>query len=144
MRMRARPEERARPSRRERAARAAAAQGRTHVMGVLNVTPDSFSDGGRITSAAGALAAGRALAAAGAGILDVGGQSTRPGAARVGPEQEAARVVPVIRRAAGAGLGFTSGRACLRHRRERGAQVRERVSRDAAPAHGSPRSQARS
>ncbi len=73
-------------------------------MGVLNVTPDSFSDGGRITSAASALAAGRALAAAGADILDIGGQSTRPGAARVGAEAEAARVVPVIRRAAGAEL----------------------------------------
>jgi len=124
------------------AARAAAAQGRTHVMGVLNVTPDSFSDGGRITSAASALAAGRALAAAGADILDIGGQSTRPGAARVGAEAEAARVVPVIRRAAGAEL---AGRQRLPAASAGAGRPSARAGMrcDAAPAHRSPRREAR-
>jgi 2-amino-4-hydroxy-6-hydroxymethyldihydropteridine diphosphokinase/dihydropteroate synthase len=70
---------------------------RCQVMGILNATPDSFSDGGALGgSPAGALAAGRALVAAGADVLDVGGQSTRPGAERVSAEEEAARVVPAI------------------------------------------------
>jgi len=66
------------------------------VMGVLNVTPDSFSDGGRFADATAAAAAGHAMLAAGAAILDIGGESTRPGAAPVSPDQEAARVLPVI------------------------------------------------
>ena len=66
-------------------------------MGVLNVTPDSFSDGGRHLEVAAALAQARRLVEAGAGIIDVGGQSTRPGATRVGPEEELARVGPVVR-----------------------------------------------
>jgi dihydropteroate synthase len=65
-------------------------------MGVLNVTPDSFSDGGRHLALPAALAQARALAEAGADILDIGGESTRPGAEPVPPEEEAARVVPVI------------------------------------------------
>jgi dihydropteroate synthase len=65
-------------------------------MGIVNVTPDSFSDGGRYLDAAAAIAHGRELLDEGADILDVGGESTRPGAAAVGPEEEAARVVPVI------------------------------------------------
>ena len=76
-------------------------QGRTHVMGVLNVTPDSFSDGGQLASVADTVERARCMAAAGADILDVGGQSTRPGAAHVGAEEEAERVVPVIRCGAG-------------------------------------------
>lgn len=67
------------------------------VMGIVNVTPDSFSDGGRHDSVQAALAHGLKLIADGADILDVGGESTRPGAAPVTPEQEQARVVPVIR-----------------------------------------------
>ncbi len=67
------------------------------VMGVINVTPDSFSDGGRHLAPTAAVAAGRAQWAAGAGWIDVGGVSTRPGAAPVAPEVEAARVVPVVR-----------------------------------------------
>jgi len=67
------------------------------VMGVVNVTPDSFSDGGRHLDPASAVAAARALWAAGAAWVDVGGASTRPGAATVPPEVEAARVVPVVR-----------------------------------------------
>jgi dihydropteroate synthase len=69
---------------------------RTLVMGVLNVTPDSFSDGGRFTSPDTAIAHGLSLFEAGADIVDVGGESTRPGSARVTPEEEIRRVVPVI------------------------------------------------
>lgn len=65
-------------------------------MGVVNVTPDSFSDGGRWFDADRAIEHGLELAAAGAELLDVGGESTRPGAARVEPEEELRRVVPVI------------------------------------------------
>ena len=67
------------------------------VMGILNITPDSFSDGGRLAGVADAVAQARAMVAAGADILDVGGESTRPGAAEVPVAEEAARVVPVIR-----------------------------------------------
>jgi dihydropteroate synthase len=73
------------------------------VMGIVNVTPDSFSDGGRYLDPGAAIAHGRALREAGADILDVGGESTRPGAAVVGAEEEAARVIPVIEALAGAG-----------------------------------------
>ena len=66
------------------------------VMGVLNVTPDSFSDGGDHLDSATAIAAGRQMVAHGAGILDIGGESTRPGSAPVTPEQEQARILPVI------------------------------------------------
>jgi len=66
------------------------------LMGVVNVTPDSFSDGGRFLDHDRAIAHGRALAAEGAAILDVGGESTRPGAAPVGAEEEERRVIPVI------------------------------------------------
>ena len=72
-------------------------QGRTRVMGILNVTPDSFSDGGDLPSVRSAVAAARAMVAAGADILDVGGQSTRPGSERLTAATESTRVVPVIR-----------------------------------------------
>jgi dihydropteroate synthase len=65
-------------------------------MGILNVTPDSFSDGGRFLTPGDALARGRAMAAAGADIVDVGGESTRPGAAPVPAEEEIRRIRPVI------------------------------------------------
>ena len=74
---------------------------RTLVMGVINVTPDSFSDGGTTSDAALAIEAGVRMAEAGADILDVGGESTRPGAQPVSAEEERARVVPVIRALAG-------------------------------------------
>ena len=67
------------------------------VMGVLNVTPDSFSDSGRWFDVESAVAHGRALVAAGAGIIDVGGESTRPGAAELPPNEEIRRVEPVVR-----------------------------------------------
>jgi len=66
------------------------------VMGVVNVTPDSFSDGGRFMDASSALAHARTLVAEGADILDVGGESTRPGAAEVSVDDELRRVLPVI------------------------------------------------
>ncbi len=68
------------------------------VMGVVNVTPDSFSDGGRFLEADSAVEHGIRLAAEGAAILDIGGESTRPGAADVCVEEELRRVVPVIER----------------------------------------------
>jgi dihydropteroate synthase len=77
---------------------------RPRIMGVVNVTPDSFSDGGRFLETEAAVRHGRALAAAGAEILDVGGESTRPGAVEVDDEEEIARVVPVIRALAADGL----------------------------------------
>jgi dihydropteroate synthase len=66
------------------------------VMGVLNVTPDSFSDGGRYLDPSLALKHGRQLVADGADLVDVGGESTRPGAARPSPQQELDRVLPVV------------------------------------------------
>ncbi len=69
---------------------------RPRLMAVLNVTPDSFSDGGRHLALADAVASAEAMVAAGADILDIGGESTRPGAAPVPAEEEIARVVPVI------------------------------------------------
>jgi len=65
-------------------------------MGILNVTPDSFSDGGRYADTAAAVAQAARMAADGAAIVDVGGESTRPGAAPVGLDEELARVVPVV------------------------------------------------
>jgi dihydropteroate synthase len=75
---------------------------RTRLMGILNVTPDSFFDGGRYDELEQAVAQGQALVAAGADVLDVGGESTRPGHARVGADEQIRRVVPVIRALAGA------------------------------------------
>lgn len=77
---------------------------RAVIMGVVNVTADSFSDGGRYLDAAAAIRRGRRLVAAGADIVDVGGESTRPGAHRVPAEVEAARVVPVITELAADGV----------------------------------------
>lgn len=77
------------------------------VMGVINVTPDSFSDGGRFLHTEAAVAHGLALAAEGADLLDVGGESTRPGATRPLVAEELARVVPVIRELAGAGVAVS-------------------------------------
>jgi len=70
---------------------------RTAIMGVLNVTPDSFYDGGRRPDAEKAIADGVELAAAGADIIDIGGESTRPGARSISEEEELDRVLPVVR-----------------------------------------------
>lgn len=74
------------------------------VMGVVNVTPDSFSDGGMFADAAGAISHGRRLIDEGADILDIGGESTRPGAGPVSLAEERLRVVPVITGLAGCGV----------------------------------------
>ena len=71
------------------------------VMGILNVTPDSFSDGGRHDTVAQAVAHAQALLADGADILDIGGESTRPGAPFVSPQEELQRVMPVLRELVG-------------------------------------------
>ena len=76
---------------------------RTRIMAVLNVTPDSFSDGGAFLDPASAIARGRALLEAGADIVDIGGESTRPGAEPVAPEEELRRVLPAVRALAEAG-----------------------------------------
>ena len=73
------------------------------IMGVVNVTPDSFSDGGQHASSAAAISHGRRLAAEGAEILDIGGESTRPGAAPVPVDEELRRVLPVVEALAAAG-----------------------------------------
>ncbi len=77
------------------------------VMGILNVTPDSFSDGGRFADAAAAAEAGADLAGQGAAIIDVGGESTRPGASPVWVGDEIERVVPVVRILAGGGAAVS-------------------------------------
>lgn len=74
------------------------------VVGVLNVTPDSFSDGGRYTDVDDAVAHGVQMHAEGADLIDVGGESTRPGALRVDATEEARRVLPVLRELAAAGV----------------------------------------
>ena len=70
---------------------------RTVVMGILNITPDSFADGGKYLSKDDAVSGGRRLVAEGADIIDVGGESTRPGAERVSETEELKRVIPVIK-----------------------------------------------
>ena len=81
--------------------------GRCVVLGVLNVTPDSFSDGGRFADVGAAVAHGLELVAEGADVVDVGGESTRPGAERVDVEEELRRVVPPIRELTAAGVAVS-------------------------------------
>ena len=89
--------------------------GRCAVLGVLNVTPDSFSDGGRYLDVDAAVEHGLAMRAAGADLVDVGGESTRPGAGRVSPAQEQQRVLEVVRAltAAGAPVSIDTTRAVV-------------------------------
>jgi dihydropteroate synthase len=79
----------------------------TLIMGILNVTPDSFSDGGRFADTGAAIARGLELRDAGAAIVDVGGESTRPGATRVDPAEERDRVVPVVEALAREGVAVS-------------------------------------
>jgi dihydropteroate synthase len=65
-------------------------------MGILNITPDSFADGGKYLSKSDAITQGRRLIAEGVDIIDVGGESTRPGAERISEEDELTRVIPVV------------------------------------------------
>lgn len=76
---------------------------RTQVMGIVNVTPDSFSDGGEHATVEAAVAHGERLLAEGADMVDVGGESTRPGIARTEEDEELRRVIPVVRELAGRG-----------------------------------------
>lgn len=85
----------------------AARGGRTLVMGIVNVTPDSFSDGGRWATTQAAVAHGLELIEQGADILDVGGESTRPGSVRLSAEEEQARVLDVVRELAAAGAAVS-------------------------------------
>lgn len=100
-------------------------------MGILNVTPDSFSDGGRHGSAAGAIAAGLKLAEQGADIIDVGGESTRPGAAEVSVDEELRRTIPVVEALVHAGVAVsidTMKAAVMRAALEAGATMLNDVS----------------
>src|SRR3954447_26619918 len=104
---------------------------RPRVMGILNVTPDSFSDGGRSATSEAAIARGLAMAADGADIIDVGGESTRPGAGAVPPDIERARVIPVVRALARAGLAVsvdTRNAAIMRAALDAGARIINDVS----------------
>jgi dihydropteroate synthase len=80
---------------------------RVSIVGVLNVTPDSFSDGGRYSSVDDAVAHGLAMRDEGADLIDVGGESTRPGAQRVDADEELRRVLPVITELAAAGVAMS-------------------------------------
>jgi dihydropteroate synthase len=107
------------------------ALGRARVMAVVNVTPDSFSDGGEFATTAGAVAHGLGLLADGADLLDVGGESTRPGTVRVDADEEWRRIGPVVRElaAAGAVVSVDTMRARIAERAlEAGARVLNDVS----------------
>ena len=82
-------------------------------MGVVNVTPDSFSDGGRFGSAREAADVARAMLADGAALVDVGGESTRPGSDPVTPDEELRRVVPVLELLAGEPVSVDTSRAVV-------------------------------
>jgi dihydropteroate synthase len=104
---------------------------RVQVMGVVNVTDDSFSDGGRYLDADRAVKQGLALAADGASIVDVGGESTRPGAVRIDPQVETSRVVPVVKELASQGITVsidTMHAGVARAALESGAQMVNDVS----------------
>jgi dihydropteroate synthase len=97
---------------------------RPAVMGVLNVTPDSFSDGGEFIQASAAIAHGRKLVEEGADVVDVGGESTRPGAEAVSEEEELRRVTPVLEGLAGAPISIDTSKAAVARRAlELGAEL---------------------
>ena len=102
------------------------------VMGIMNLTPDSFSDGGQLSSVAEALDRGCRLVEEGARILDIGGESTRPGAGPVAVEEELERVLPFIQEATKVGLGplsiDTRNAAVARESLRSGAQIVNDVS----------------
>jgi dihydropteroate synthase len=107
------------------------APGPTKVMGIINVTPDSFSDGGDWFDHERAIDRGRRLVAEGAHLIDIGGESTRPGITRTDPEEELRRILPVVRTLAAEGVVVSVdtmrsevAEACVRH----GAQVVNDVS----------------
>jgi dihydropteroate synthase len=107
------------------------------VIGVVNVTDDSFSDGGRYLDPEHAVEQGLALAADGAAIIDVGGESTRPGAVRIDPRVETARVIPVVKELASQGITVsidTMHAGVARAALENGAQIVNDVSGGRADA----------
>jgi dihydropteroate synthase len=89
---------------------------RPAIMGVLNVTPDSFSDGGAFVRPADAIAHGRRLAEEGATVVDIGGESTRPGAEAVSAEEELGRVMPVLEGLVGIPLSIDTSKAIVARR----------------------------
>lgn len=102
-----------------------------HIVGILNVTPDSFSDGGRWLDPAVALAHAQEMTEAGADIVDVGGESTRPGAVRVGADEEWARIGPVVSSLVEAGIRVsvdTVNASTARAALQAGAQIINDVS----------------
>ena len=110
---------------------------RVQVMGVVNVTDDSFSDGGHYLDPDRAVEQGLALAADGAAIIDVGGESTRPGAVRIDPRVETARVIPVVKELASQGITVsidTMHAGVARAALENGAQMVNDVSGGRADA----------
>jgi len=110
---------------------------RVQVIGVVNVTEDSFSDGGQYLDADRAVEHGLALAADGAAIIDIGGESTRPGAVRMDPRAETARVVPVVKELASQGITVsidTMHAGVARAALESGAQMVNDVSGGRADA----------
>ena len=113
------------------------ALGRTRVLGVLNVTPDSFSDGGLFADTDNAVRHGLDLAASGADIVDVGGESTRPGAQRVAEDEELRRVEPVVSRLVREGVRVsidTTRGSVARAALDAGAQLVNDVSGGTDPA----------
>ncbi len=110
-------------------------------MGVLNVTPDSFSDGGRYVNVDAALAHGRRMAAEGAHLVDVGGESTRPGASRVDADTEIKRVVPVIADLAAEGIALSvdTSRAQVAEARARPARAGSTTCPAVSPTRKWPR-----
>jgi dihydropteroate synthase len=97
---------------------------RPSVMGVVNVTPDSFSDGGLYVESSAAVEHARRLLAEGAALVDVGGESTRPGAAPVSANDELARVLPVLEGLAGLPISIDTSKAVVaREALERGAEL---------------------
>ncbi|GAB3945886.1 dihydropteroate synthase [Corynebacterium tapiri] len=105
--------------------------GRCQIMGIVNVTEDSFSDGGKWLATDAAIAHAHELVDAGADIIDVGGESTRPGATRVAAEDEIARVVPVVKALASEGIAVsvdTMRAATARAVADAGAQMLNDVS----------------
>ena len=110
---------------------------RVQVIGVVNVTDDSFSDGGHYLDPEHAVEQGLALAAEGAAIIDVGGESTRPGAVRIDPRVETARVIPVVKELASQGITVsidTMHAGVARAALENGAQIVNDVSGGRADA----------
>ena len=108
---------------------------RPSVMGVVNVTPDSFSDGGAFLKPAAAIAEARALHAAGAAIVDIGGESTRPGSEGVSAEEELGRVEPVLSALGGLPVSVDTSKAVVARRAlELGAVL----VNDVTALHGDP------